>query len=150
TQNVDSRGYLRDVTTEQFHDDIRNIKNCDVVIGGFPCQGFSKAGPKRENDVRNLLYKEMKLAIQELQPAIFLAENVDGLSQNFKGKFLQEIVSDLAQIGYQVDYRILDAVSYGVPQHRRRIFFVGTKIGTKFLWPQPTHIALERNGEFAI
>lgn len=150
TRNVDSRGYVRDVTSEEFHSDIRNIGSCDVVIGGFPCQGFSKAGPKNESDNRNLLYKEMKKAIEELQPEIFLAENVDGLSQNFKGKFLLEIVSDFASIGYKVEYRIVDAVGYGVPQHRRRIFFIGTKQGRDFFWPNPTHFSLSRNGEFAL
>lgn len=149
TRNIDSRGYVKDVTSEEFHSDIRDLKTADVVIGGFPCQGFSKAGPKNESDERNLLYKEMKRAIEELQPSIFLAENVDGLSQNFKGKFLEEIVADFLEVGYRVQYKILDAANYGVPQHRRRIFFVGTKIaeGTEFSWPVQTHHAENRNGE---
>ncbi len=151
--NLDSRAYIRDVTTDSFHNDIQNIGKCDVVLGGFPCQGFSKAGPKKESDIRNLLYLEMKSAIEVLQPKAFVAENVDGLSQNFKGKFLEKIISDFEEIGYSVKYRILNAVNYGVPQYRRRIFFVGVRNDIDhydFQWPAETHRSAERNGEFSI
>lgn len=151
--NVDSRAYVRDVTTDVFHSDIGAIGSCDVVLGGFPCQGFSKAGPKRESDERNLLYLEMKAAIKRLRPKVFIAENVDGLSQNFKGKFLEKIVSDFEEIGYKVDFRILDAVNFGVPQYRRRIFFFGVDENCDFddfKWPIETHSAKNRNGESAL
>jgi DNA (cytosine-5)-methyltransferase 1 len=149
-RNVDDRAYLRDVTTSQFHNEIKALGSCDIVLGGFPCQGFSKAGPKKEGDSRNLLYLEMKAAINQLQPKVFIAENVDGLSQNFKGKFLEQIVRDFETIGYSVDFRILDAVNFGVPQHRRRIFFVGVKkseFTEDFVWPVQTHRSGDRNGE---
>jgi len=152
-RNVDQRAYVRDVTSPEFHADIRNLGTCDVVLGGFPCQGFSKAGPKNENDTRNLLYLEMKLAIEALRPSVFIAENVDGLSQNFNGRFLKQIHTDFESIGYEVAYRILDAVNYGVAQYRRRIFFVGVKKGftkNQFNWPNPTHKSNARNGESAI
>ena len=149
-RNVDSRAYVRDVKTGLFQSDINDIGKCDVVLGGFPCQGFSKAGPKKENDDRNLLYLEMKSAIDVLRPKIFIAENVDGLSQNFKGKFLEKIVSDFEKIGYGVKYRILNAVNYGVSQFRRRIFFVGIRDDfdhLDFQWPTETHFSTNRNGE---
>ena len=152
-KNIDKRAYVRDVTTEQFHADINSLGNCDVVLGGFPCQGFSKAGPKNRNDSRNFLYIEMKKAIETLRPKIFVAENVDGLSQNFKGAYLEQITSDFRSIGYTVEYRLLDAANFGVPQHRRRIFFVGTRGDTPrqaFKWPEPTHIFDERNGESSL
>jgi DNA (cytosine-5)-methyltransferase 1 len=152
-RNVDERAYIRDVTSEEFRSDIKDIGECDVVLGGFPCQGFSKAGPKQENDSRNLLYLEMKSAIEVLKPKIFIAENVDGLSQNFKGRFLEQITSDFEKVGYSVKYKILDAVNFGVPQHRRRIFFIGTKIEDKaieFKWPTQTHNSNDRNGESAL
>jgi DNA (cytosine-5)-methyltransferase 1 len=148
--NVDPRAYVRDVTSEEFHQDIKSLRSCDVVLGGFPCQGFSKAGPKNSSDIRNLLYLEMKQAVANLQPSIFIAENVDGLSQNFKGVFLEQIISDFKEVGYNVSYKILDAVNYGVAQHRRRIFFVGQKVGMdkhQFPWPNQTHRADNRNGE---
>lgn len=152
-QNVDSRVYVRDVTTDAFHSDVRDIGSCDVVLGGFPCQGFSKAGPKRESDKRNLLYLEMKSAIETLCPKVFVAENVDGLSQNFKGKLLEKIVSDFEMIGYTIKYRILDAVDFGIAQHRRRIFFVGVQndfSNVSFNWPVETHSASNRNGESSL
>jgi DNA (cytosine-5)-methyltransferase 1 len=151
-RNVDARVYQRDVTSEEFHSDIESLGRCDVVLGGFPCQGFSKAGPKLENDERNQLYVEMTRAVKKLQPKIFIAENVDGLTQNFNGSFLKRIVDDFRQIGYEVDHCILDASAFGVPQHRRRVFFVGVSQGCRhrFPWPKPTHHAKVRNGEFRL
>jgi DNA (cytosine-5)-methyltransferase 1 len=151
-RNVDDRVYCRDATSEAFHQDIREIGRCDVVLGGFPCQGFSQAGPKQEGDTRNTLYVEMRRVVAELCPKIFLAENVDGLSQNFGGAWLRRIISDFASLGYSVELRVIDAVAYGVPQHRRRIIFAGTRAdqGISFSWPRPTHQAPARNGEFRV
>jgi DNA (cytosine-5)-methyltransferase 1 len=150
--NLDENAFVRDVTTEEFHSDIRSIKKCDVVLGGFPCQGFSKAGPKRHDDERNTLYQEMRSAIKVLEPKVFIAENVDGMKQNFSGRFVQSIVEDFGSLGYEVDVQILNALAYGVPQHRRRIFFVGTRKNNfqLFEWPAATHYAPTRNGEFVI
>lgn len=148
--NLDLNAYVRDVTSNAFHQDIADIGRCDVVLGGFPCQGFSKAGPKQEFDSRNLLYLEMKRAVETLRPKVFLAENVDGLSQNFKGKYIERISNDFESIGYQIEFMILNAVHYGVAQHRRRIFFVGSQkpySNESFNWPQHTHSSETRNGE---
>lgn len=150
-RNVDSNVYVRDVQSEWFHDDIEKVAECEVVLGGFPCQGFSKAGPKQENDSRNKLYVEMLCVVSKLRPRIFLAENVDGLSQNYRGEYLKRIISDFSAIGYEVDHLLLDAVSYGVPQHRRRIIFAGTRRNMPaFKWPEPTHDFKPRNGEVKI
>jgi DNA (cytosine-5)-methyltransferase 1 len=152
TRNIDQRVFLRDVQSQEFQDDIANIGKCDIVLGGFPCQGFSKAGPKNMKDQRNVLYVEMKHTVAALQPAVFIAENVDGISQNFNGAYLNQIVTDFKEIGYQVEYRILDAIAYGLPQHRRRIFFVGVQQAAPraFPWPIETHQSRIRNGEFKI
>lgn len=152
TRNIDARVHLRDVTSPIFRSDIDAIRQCDVLLGGFPCQGFSKAGPKNAGDPRNNLYLEMQRAIKILRPMVFVAENVDGLRQNFGGSYLRTILGDFAAIGYSVDHRILDAASFGVPQHRRRIFFVGIRNDQKdeFAWPNPTHRSISRNGEFSI
>lgn len=151
-RNVDERAYVYDVVSAEFHEAIKKIGQCDVVLGGFPCQGFSKAGPKRVDDERNALYQEMKRAVAVLKPTIFIAENVDGLHQNFGGHYLKSIIDDFADLGYSVEFKILDAAAFGVPQHRRRIIFVGTKFEShhSFHWPQPTHAAKSRNGEFSI
>lgn len=150
--NLDTRVFCRDATSDAFHRDIREIGRCDVVLGGFPCQGFSKAGRKQQGDSRNLLYTEMRRVVEQLRPKVFIAENVDGMSQNFGGAYIRRIASDFASLGYAVEYRVLDAVAFGVPQHRRRIFFVGVRAdhGMAFRWPQPMHHAPARNGEFRI
>ena len=89
-------------------------------------------------------------AIRVLQPQVFVAENVDGMAQNFSGLFLRKILSDFQSAGYNVEYRVLNAVNYGVPQYRRRIFFIGVKQDTsmEISWPTPTHLGATRNGEF--
>lgn len=152
SKNVDRNVYLRDVRSEEFHKDILHLDYCDVVLGGFPCQGFSKAGPKSENDTRNMLYTEMWQVVNKLCPSIFIAENVDGISQNFGGVYLKRILKDFREIGYKVEYRILDAVWFGVAQHRRRTFFVGIKEDSNLLFhfPPPSHEMKLRNGEFKI
>ncbi len=146
--NVDKNVSCRDVTSEEFHREINEIGACDVVLGGFPCQGFSKAGPKVSGDPRNQLYLEMHRAIDTLRPKFFLAENVDGLSQNFQGRFVSAITSDFQRLGYSVEVEILNAAAFGVPQHRRRILFVGTRLDQPFTWPTPTNDVADRNGEF--
>ncbi len=151
SRNIDDRVNIRDVTSDDFHADIREIGHCDVVLGGFPCQGFSKAGPKRENDARNALYMEMLKSVEALRPRVFIAENVDGISQNFGGAFIDRIREDFGQIGYSVEHRIIDAASFGLPQYRRRVFFAGLDgEAASFRWPVATHAAHTRNGDFKI
>ena len=151
-RNLGPRVVVRDVKSKEFHKDIADIGSCDVVLGGFPCQGFSKAGPKEAGDARNQLYVEMKRAVEVLQPLVFIAENVDGISQNFRGEYVKRIVCDFREIGYDVEHRILDAISFGVPQFRRRIFFVGVsnRLDREFTWPRPSHQTENRNGEFKV
>ncbi len=151
SKNVDSKVHTRDVTSDEFHDDIKQIGSANVVLGGFPCQGFSKAGPKKADDQRNTLYLEMRDAVKVLKPDVFIAENVDGMSQNYQGEYVQRIAKDFGQLGYNIEHKILDAASFGVAQHRRRIFFVGTKVGNNhFQWPAPTFDAKTRNGEKSV
>ena len=151
-RNVDRRVVLRDVKSREFHEEIAGVGSCDVVLGGFPCQGFSKAGPKNASDTRNALYVEMRDAVAQLRPHLFIAENVDGISQNFAGAYVERIVKDFERIGYRVEYRILEAAAFGVAQHRRRIFFVGIRQPSDmiFKWPAPTHKVKSRNGEFKV
>lgn len=150
-RNLGDTAHQRSVLDEGFHSEIEAVGQADVVLGGFPCQGFSKAGPKKKTDVRNSLYLEMRRAVEVLKPKVFIAENVDGLTQNFGGSYLKEIVRDFEEIGYKVEYKIIDVVAFGVPQHRRRIIFVGIRAGSfDFEWPVQTHHAPKRNGEFSI
>lgn len=152
--NVDPRIVQRDVNEPAFLDDLRRLRRCDIVVGGFPCQGFSKAGPKRVDDERNSLYLRMRQAVELLRPQLFLAENVDGIEQNFDGVFVERIRQGFTfgELAYEVDYQVLDAHAFGVPQHRRRAFFVGRRrpIERPFAWPAPSHERRERNGEFKV
>lgn len=150
-RNIDANAYVKDVCSAEFHSDLRQLPNVDVVLGGFPCQGFSKAGPKRQADERNFLYLEMKAAVAMLRPKVFIAENVDGLGQNFGGSYLRAIVNDFSQVGYRMEWRLVDAVAFGVPQHRRRILFVGVRNDeASFPWPVSDHGLPRRNGESQI
>ncbi|MCM3638607.1 DNA cytosine methyltransferase [Sporosarcina luteola] len=99
----------------------------DVIIGGPPCQGFSLAGLRMIDDERNKLYREFVRMVNEFQPKMFVMENVPGLVKRAKGFFLKQILEDFKEIGYQVEYKILKAADFGVPQNRQRVFFVGSR-----------------------
>ena len=114
--------------------------NFDILLGGFPCQGFSIANIKRSmKDERNFLYKEMLRVIKDKRPKYFVAENVKGLLSMQKGKVIEMIVNDFKKLGYDVDYKVLKASDYGVPQNRERVFIVGNRLGLKNSFPVKTH-----------
>lgn len=122
--------------------DAADIPNCDIIIGGFPCQGFSVANVKRHvDDERNVLYKQLIRIIEAKKPRFFLAENVKGLTNLAKGAVFQMILSDFRTLGYQVDFRILNAADFGVPQTRQRVIIVGVRNDVDFTYdfPHPTH-----------
>ncbi|MFA6662167.1 MAG: DNA cytosine methyltransferase [Bacilli bacterium] len=112
----------------------------DVLLGGFPCQGFSIANIKRSmKDERNFLYKEMLRVIKDKRPKFFVAENVKGLLSMGGGKVIGMIVNDFKALGYDVDYRLLKASDYGVPQNRERVVIVGNRLGLENPFPVRTH-----------
>lgn len=122
--------------------DSKDIPDSEVIIGGFPCQGFSLANTgRRVDDERNGLYLEMLRVVSDKKPMAFVAENVKGLAQMEKGEILQRIIGDFADAGYIVQFAILNAADYGVPQKRERVFLVGMRedLGTQFHFPEPTH-----------
>lgn len=114
--------------------------NFDILLGGFPCQGFSVANTKRSmEDERNFLYKELLRLIRDKRPKYFLAENVKGLLSMQKGKVIEMIVEDFKSLGYEVDYRLLKASDYGVPQNRERVIIIGNRLGLPNPFPKITH-----------
>lgn len=126
--------------------DITKIKseempdNIDLVIGGFPCQGFSVANNKRSmKDERNFLYKEMLRVIKDKKPKFFVAENVKGILSMEKGKVIEMIKKDFESLGYKVDARLLNAAEYGVPQARERVVIIGNRLGLNNPYPKVTH-----------
>ena len=115
----------------------------DVIIGGFPCQGFSIANNNRNmDDERNFLYKEMLRIIQDKRPKFFVAENVKGILNIGKGEVIKLIINDFKKLGYAVDYKLLNAADYGVPQQRERVIIIGNRIGVKNIFPTITHADL--------
>lgn len=107
-----------------------NIK-LDVLVGGPPCQGFSVAGPRDMNDKRNSLYTAMVKLAARVKPQAVILENVPGMVQTNGGIGAKRVVEDFAEIGYKMTYKLLYAPEYGLPQIRKRVFFVGLKDDTK-------------------
>lgn len=117
---------------------IKNKSNIDVLVGGPPCQGFSVAGPRDMNDKRNSLYLAMVKLAEKLQPNVVLLENVPGMLQVNDGIGAKRIISDFKEIGYKMTPKLLYAPDYGVPQIRKRVFFVGLKDSNEeFKFPEP-------------
>lgn len=121
------------------------IPECDGIIGGFPCQGFSMANMGRTvDDQRNKLYLEFVRVIGEKRPKFFIAENVKGILTLGKGAVFNKIKSDFADCGYDVFYKLFNAADYGVPQKRQRVILFGLRSDlakeceVKFP-PAPTH-----------
>lgn len=139
--------YQKNIGDHIILEDVRNISvneipDCDIVIGGFPCQGFSVANTKRHiDDERNELYKQLIRVIEDKRPKFFLAENVKGLTNLGKGQVFKMILSDFEYLGYRVQYRILNAADYGVPQTRLRVIIVGVRsdIDWEYEFPKATH-----------
>lgn len=110
--------------------------SADVVTGGFPCQAFSYAGKGLGfEDTRGTLFYEFARCVKEVQPKLFMAENVRGLISHQKGKTLHTVLSVLESLGYNVQYRLLNAVKYDVPQKRERVIIIGTRLGIRFQYP---------------
>lgn len=97
----------------------------DVIIGGPPCQGFSLSGKRMIDDPRNILYKSFVRMVSDIKPKVFVMENVPGLVKLFKGKVKDQVIEDFSELGYEVTLEQLTACDYGVPQARKRVFFVG-------------------------
>jgi DNA (cytosine-5)-methyltransferase 1 len=112
----------------------------DIIIGGFPCQGFSVANTKRNmEDKRNFLYREMLRIIKDKNPKFFLAENVKGILSMGKGQVIEMIKNDFRELGYDVRVELLNASDFGVPQARERVFIMGNRIGLENKFPEGTH-----------
>lgn len=109
----------------------------DVIIGGPPCQGFSLArGLRFLDDPRNHLYKYFVHLVNVYRPKWIVMENVEGITNIGGGIILQQILEDFANIGYQIECRVINMALYGVPQLRKRAIFVGNNVGLKFNWPE--------------
>lgn len=125
--------------------DIRKIKTfpkADFVLGGFPCPGFSEAGPRLIDDERNFLYIHFIRCLHQAKPFAFIAENVKGLMTLAKGQVKDQIVEDFSSAGYRVKPFLVNSRDYGVPQLRERVFIIGIREDLDFEYenaPDTTH-----------
>jgi len=146
-KNIGTHSVLGDITkinSSEIPDEV------DVITGGFPCQGFSVANTKRNvEDKRNFLYKEMLRIIKDKQPKFFVAENVKGLLSLGQGLVIKMIEDDFSEIGYKMDYRVLNSADFGVPQNRERVIIIGNRLGKKNIFPEPTHSKQETENLFS-
>lgn len=119
-------------------------KDIDLIIGGPPCQSFSASGRRAGGaagrlDHRGRLFEAYCKIIKHVRPKAFVFENVRGILGTNQGEDWKAIVRAFGRLGYTISYRLLDALDYGVPQQRERMFLVGHQLGTPFLFPEPTH-----------
>lgn len=141
--HTDAKSICGDITQIGYEKDIKPLignQNIDIIIGGPPCQGMSLSGPRKFEDPRNRLYQSYIRLVQEIRPKAFVVENVPGLISLFGGKIKDSIISEFQKLGYNITFKILAADDYGVPQHRRRIVFVGLRndLDRGFTFPLPT------------
>lgn len=120
--------------------DADSIPDADIMLGGFPCQGFSLSGPRKIDDSRNVLYKHYVRIVKAKKPLMFVGENVKGLLTMGNGEIIDAIVEEFSQCGYDVYYKLLNAKDYEVPEDRERVIIVGFRkdLGIKnFVFPTP-------------
>jgi DNA (cytosine-5)-methyltransferase 1 len=113
---------IRDITTVYSGD----IPDHDLLIGGFPCQSFSVAGKRGGfEDTRGTLFFEIARILRDKRPRYLLLENVKGLLTHDEGKTFSTIIGVLADLGYDVQWQVLNSKNFGVPQNRERVFIIG-------------------------
>lgn len=135
-EELESRDIKSENVKDHLYESVKN-KKVDVIVGGFPCQGFSMSGYRVVDDPRNSLYKEMKEIVEKLQPEIVVMENVEGLRSMLNGKVEEKIIEDYKEIGYELNLAVLNSANYGVPQLRKRVIFIGNRVGKINYHPQP-------------
>lgn len=118
TKGIDTR----DITTVPTNE----IPDHDLLVGGFPCQAFSIAGKRRGfDDTRGTLFFEIARILKDKQPKFFILENVKGLLSHDNGNTFKIIIATLTELGYDLQWQVLNSKNFGVPQNRERVFIVG-------------------------
>jgi len=137
-------GDITKISQEGIKKYLQDDQEIDLLSGGYPCQSFSYAGNRQGMaDVRGTLFSDFAKILEELKPKIFFAENVKGLLSHDGGKTLQTMIQMFEEVGYIVQYKVLNSVNYGVAQKRQRIIIIGVRkdiyeqIGEEFKFPTP-------------
>jgi DNA (cytosine-5)-methyltransferase 1 len=130
-------GIVQDISSfnNQVLPEILKKNSINGVIGGPPCQGFSTVGTRDVNDPRNHLYLEFYKTVKISKPDFFVLENVRGMLTLNNGEFVKDLLKRFGSLGYNIEYKLLNAADFGVPQNRHRVFFVGVK-RKKFEFPE--------------
>ena len=110
-----------------------------LIVGGAPCQGFSTLGNKNEENPKNNLFKEYMKFVKHIIPEFIIFENVTGFYKLYGGKAMKAVVKGFSDLEYSVEYNVLNALNYGVPQRRERTLIIAYKEGYEFEWPKQTH-----------
>lgn len=137
-EKVETRDIRTQAVKEELYKTIGN-QHIDLIVGGFPCQGFSMAGNRVISDPRNSLYLEMLEIVKNVKPDYVVMENVEGLRTMLDGKVETQIINDYKEIGYEINVTTLNAADYGVAQQRKRVIFIGNRIGNKNYHPKPLY-----------
>jgi len=136
---------VKDFGAEKIKKDLQiEPREINIIVGGPPCQAYSTVGKRLIDDSRGKLFQEYYRVLKEFNPNLFLFENVRGLLSMQGGELLETIISLFESLGYNVQYKILNAADYGAPQIRERIIIIGSKLKTDFKYPKPTHCEPER------
>ncbi len=134
-------GPIQDVTPQQLLKAAGKKRGeIDVIVGGPPCQGYSVYNHQRgDSDPRAGLFREYLRIVKGIKPRWLVMENVTGITSIAGGKIVDEIFSGMESLGYRVEMKVLKAEEFGVPQERRRVFFIATRTDAPIIFPEPTH-----------
>ncbi len=137
-ENVQTRDIREASVKQELYDSVAD-KRVHLIVGGFPCQGFSMAGHRVVTDPRNSLYLEMLEIVKHIKPDFVVMENVEGLRSMLGGKVETKIINDYKEAGYDINVTVLNSADYGVPQIRKRVIFIGNRHGLKNYHPKPIY-----------
>ena len=144
----DISSYARDVYEANLPDtdfivrSIESIKvfpDADILVGCYPCQGYSQGGARDADRQINRLYREFDRALRQIRPKAFIVENVPGMKRSNNEHLLRSQVIRFRLAGYRVEHKTVNAVDYGLAQERKRLFIVGVRsdIGVRYSFPKP-------------
>ena len=139
-----------DIDESRWFDDIHDIdgrefrNKIDLFVGGSPCQSFSMVGKRKGlEDSRGLLIYEFSRLIREMQPKVYIYENVKGLLNHGRNRTWKKLNNEFRRLGYDYYYSVLNSKDYGIPQNRERLFVVGFRNKKDFSFPEPVRLTLK-------
>lgn len=132
--------------------DIESFPKADLLVGCYPCQGFSQGGARKADRKVNYLYRQFVRALKEIKPKAFVVENVSGMQRADFSHLLRAQITQFRFCGYRVSWKIMNSADYGTPQERKRILIVGLRsdIDGPFIFPEATHGPNKQNGYVTI